>query len=313
MRTRIWLCGMIVAVATFGSFSYQSAVTAPAVPAKPEAQLTQDDRDDLASKLMERVNIAEPMKNITLKQALDFLGELKEVTILVDHKSFATAQGMAVALNGDEESVMGLPVSLPAAKKIRFATILKHVLDQVDAVALLYPDHIKIVGTNRAQTLTNPNLKAYGSNDLEDPAVESVGDIVRSIPLVNVNFAEKTLEGALKEIEVRTNRTIVLAPQGGDKAKTLVTARFTNVPVDTAVTALAEMAGLKMARRGSVLLVTTAERAKEFDPPAPFGVGGGFLSGLSGFPYMPADGVEDLKKRVAELEKTIVELKKEKK
>ena len=134
---------------------------------------------------------------------------------------------------------------------------------------------------------------------------------MRSIPLVNVNFTEKPLQEALREVETRTNRNVVLAPQAGDRAKTPISTRFTNVPVDTAVATLAEMAGLKMARRGNVLLVTTAERAKEFDPPPP-AIPPGF-----GFPCNPLlqfdPQAEDLKKKVAELEKTVAELKKDKK
>jgi len=104
------------------------------------------------------------------------------------------------------------------------------------------------------------------------------------------------LEDALKEIELRTDCTIILANQAAESKKTPITARFTNVPVDTAVAAVAEMAGLKMVRNGNVLLVTTAARADEFKRVS-----------------LPSDqSSEDLKKKIAELEKTIGELKQKK-
>jgi hypothetical protein len=315
MRARIWLGGTALAtVAMIGLFALSGAAPAPA--AKPDSKSPLDDRDEIANKLMERVTIDKPIVNVQLKDVLEFLSDNHNLTLLVDGKTFKTDGGAAaVALNGpDDDAILNRQISVPVMKKVRLATVLKHVADEIEGVYLLYPDHIKFVGAGRAQTLIRPNLKHYGvADDVNDPPAEALDKIICSIPLVNVNFIERPLQEALREVEIRSNRSIALSSLVGEKGKTLITTRFTNVPVDTAVATLAEMAGLKMASKGNVLLVTTSERAKEFDPPPPLLPQG---LGFPGFPNLPSQTdqqAEELKKKVAELEKTIAELKKDKK
>ena len=134
-----------------------------------------------------------------------------------------------------------------------------------------------------------------------------------SINLLTASFTEKPLQEALKEIELRTNSTIVLANQAGENGRAFVTARFTNVPVESAVATLAELAGLKMARKGNVLLVTTQERADEFAPgPAPEAPPAPMPGGIAPMPAAADQSIEALKMKVAELEKAIAELKQKK-
>ncbi len=308
MRTSTWAGGLILAsVAVVGWFSSQVAFPAPSAPAKAVEKAPVDDRDELANKLLERTTLKDPLMNVTLKDALNFLSEKYEVTLLVDQKSFGQGGAAAAALNAADDGMLGQPINVPVMKNVRLGTIIKHVADQVDGVYLIYPDHIKLVGIGRAYTLTRPVRDAApaGPNDPEpDSEMESPQDIIRSIPLVTVSFNDKPLPEVLKDIETRTNRTIILGNQAADKIKTTISGRFTNVPVETAVATVAEMAGLKMVRKGNVLLVTTDERAKTFDPPpSPAAFGHGL------FPMLDPNSVEELKKKLAELEKTVEELK----
>lgn len=303
-------------ISIVGWLSTPMMPAAPSAPQKAESKAPIDDRDDLMNKLMDRITIDKPMRGTTLRDVLAYLDDRLDLTILVDYKSFDNQGGGAVALNADEESIINQLVTLPAMKNVRVATILKNVADQIDAVYLLEPDHIKFVSLSRAETLTRP--AKHANVDENDMATENQADLVRSVALLNVNLQDKPLQDALREVESRTNRTIVLAPQSGDRGKTPITTRFTNVPVETAVAALAEMAGLKMARKGNVLLVTTEERAKAFDVPVPSApaqnilapcnpLGGGF------FNLAATDAnVEELKKKIASLEKALEEIKKEK-
>jgi hypothetical protein len=300
MRTRLIVAVTCISAAIItGWFATQAATPAPQAVAKDEKKAISDDRDDLSAKLMQRVTLDKPLENVALKDVIEFLSDKYELTILVDGRSFNGAA--AVALNGADE-ILNFQINVPVMKNVRLATILKHITDQIDGVVLLYPDHLKIVGTARAATLTNPPAREYQPDG--DDSQDSLNDIIRSIPLVHANFKEVSLQDALREVELRTNRSIVLTPQAGDKARTSITARFTNVPVDTAVATLAESAGLKMARKGNVLLVTTADRAREFAPPPnpslSFGLGGVLVSDPQ---------IEELKKKVADLEKTIEGLK----
>ena len=308
MRTRLTFGVLFVASAVLvGWFGSQTALPTAAAQAKDEKKAIADDRDDLSAKLMQRVTFDKTLDQVPLKDAIEFLNDKYDLTILVDARSFDGIGAAAVALQAEDE-VFQRQVSVPAMRNVRLATILKHVADQLDGVYLLYPDHIKIVSIHRAFALTHPPVHEYQPQD-QDPGIDH-NELVRSIPLVHVSFKEVSLQDALREVELRTNRSIVLASQAGEKAKMMISARFTNVPVDTAVATLAESAGLKMARKGNVLLVTTAERAKEFAPPAlPNLQGlGGFGFGLGGLPQDPQ--VEELKKKVADLEKIVDELKK---
>jgi len=319
MRARIWFFGPAFAAAVvIAFFTLSGAVPAP--PAKPEPPAPQDDRDAMAAKLMARVTIDKALADVPLKDVLEMLSEKHDLTILIDKKSFGDGAPLAAAVNAQDNAVLDKPISIPAVKKVRLATIFKMVGDQIGGGYLLYPDHIKFVGAGKLETLTNPLPKNFGVP--EDPeAPESRENIVLSIPLVNVNFEDRPLRDALRDVEIRTNRSIALAPQANDRGNIPIKTRFTNVPVDSAVATLAEMAGLKMARKGNVLLVTTVERAKEFEPPPPAPLFG--LNNLNNLlpnnllpnnsPQTPDAQVEELKKKVAELEKTIAELKKEKK
>jgi hypothetical protein len=336
MRTSRWISGLAVAVpAIVGLFFLQFA--APAQPAKPDTKPIADDRDELANKLMERVTLKDPIENMPLKEALRFLSEKYNITLLVDRNSFADNGAAQVAIGADNEpSVLNQPINVPAMKNVRLATVIKEIADQIHGYYLIYPDHIRFVDAGRAYALTKP-LNADWSverptNLANCPGADPNNDffvppdyLLKSgmDPLVTMSFSEKPLEDALKEIETRTNRTIVVANQAAENKKTPITARFANVPVDRVVETIAEMAGLKMFRKGNVLLITTAARAKELDPapqPRPQvmaigGIGGGIdptLRLVAPAPGPADQSIEDLKKKVADLEKAMAELKQKK-
>jgi hypothetical protein len=308
MRASTRLGGLVFAsvasLAVLGWLWAQVGLTAPA-PAKAPDKGFLDDREELANKLLERVTLKDPLENVALKQAVDFLGDKFGLTVIVD-RSLGGGDPAAVALNGNED-VLNQPISLRVMKNVRLGTVLQAIVDQVNGVYLIYPDHIKIVSAARAFTLTKPVLRTYSGvdPDPQDAQMEPADALVRAIPLVTTSFRERPLTEALRDIEVRTNATIVLSNQAANEAKTQITARFTNVPVESAVATIAEMAGLKLAHKGNVLLVTTADRAAEFDPPPAKPVMpafGGAALGLN-------PGVDELTKKVAELEKAVGELK----
>lgn len=328
MSARIWLgCSVLVAASFIGWFSSSAAAPLPPVP----KAVPLDDRDELANKLMERVSI-DKIEKVALKDVLASLSEKHQINLLIDPKGFPINEPvsslMAVSLNqADDESVPNRQITIPAMKKVRLATVLKMIADQIDGGYLVEADHIKFVGWAKAYTIANPRMKNYTSHSAEDadPEIDSGrvlpnSEIFKNIPLVNAHFTERPLSEALREIGSRANWSVVLSPQTEEEGKTQVTARFANVPVDTAVATLAEMAGLKMSRKGNVLLVTTAERAEEFDPPhvSPQvkeggGLGGGGLSNLPNNAAQTDPTVEELKKKLAAVEKAIEGMKKDKK
>jgi type II secretory pathway component HofQ len=56
---------------------------------------------------------------------------------------------------------------------------------------------------------------------------------------------------------------VVADPKAGKELQTKITAQFNNVPVDTALRLVVNMAGLSMVRLDNVFYVTTPENAKQ--------------------------------------------------
>jgi hypothetical protein len=82
------------------------------------------------------------------------------------------------------------------------------------------------------------------------------------LPVVTVDIAKQPLESALKELVKESGFNIVLNVCAKEKADVNVTGDFVNVPLDTAVRILADMADLKPVLLDNVLYVTTKENAK---------------------------------------------------
>ena len=79
-------------------------------------------------------------------------------------------------------------------------------------------------------------------------------------PLVTAHFNKVPLEAALKDLGRSNN--VVLDSRAAKEGQTPVTADLTNVPLDTAVRMLADMAGLRVVPLDNVLYLTTPENAK---------------------------------------------------
>lgn len=92
---------------------------------------------------------------------------------------------------------------------------------------------------------------------------------------------------AAKQLANDTGANVVVDPRLGDKAKKAVTLKLDDVPLETAVRLLAEVADLRAVRMSNVLFVTTPDKAKvlredsdgpttpsPLNPVFPFGGGG---------------------------------------
>jgi hypothetical protein len=132
---------------------------------------------------------------------------------------------------------------------------------------------------------------------------------------VNVDVEKADLAGALRKLARETGTNVVIDPKSAKEATTPVTLQLDDVPLDTAVRLMTEMAGLKAVRVGNVLYVCSKAQAAELrqDPdlvpggggPAPndipvpvpvprggFGPGGiqilpGIIPGGPGLPALP--------------------------
>lgn len=74
---------------------------------------------------------------------------------------------------------------------------------------------------------------------------------------------------AVKQLAIDTGANVVVDPRLGDKSKKPVTLKLDDVPLETAVRLLAEVADLRAVRSSNVLFVTTVEKAKDFRDDGP--------------------------------------------
>ncbi len=176
--------------------------------------------------------------NTAFKEALDFLADRYDLTIVVDSNAF-TAIGV--------EKVDEQPVQLPKMAGVRLRDVFRFLLAQVrgenhDATYLIRPDYIEITTTLRA-----------------DPQ-RWVGADRRHAPKVDAEFNGEELEDALRALAYSSGINVVL--DGRTVEKSSVTATLREMPLDAAVRVLADMAGLKMVVMPHALYVTSAENAK---------------------------------------------------
>ncbi len=133
------------------------------------------------------------------------------------------------------------------AKEMKLKTAIRTVAGQHGLSFAVVGDHVLV---SSEDIVCQRQLKQRVSFDLDDVA-----------------FAK-----ALTDLSRNTATNVVLDPRMAKKAaEAKVTLKLDDVPLETAVRIIAEMAGLKPARMGNVLFVTSEERAdklKDHDQPA---------------------------------------------
>ena len=190
--------------------------------------------------------------NTPLKEALDHLSDVYGIRIVID-----TALLKLVVQEGEVENA---PVKLATLKGPSLSTVLRLLLAQVDtAVAYrIQPDFVEITGVRTCSRCTgratiSPRSRARRSTRPRRWP--------RSLPGW-MPIWTSPLEEALRELSDLTGVNIVLDGRAGDKGRTPVTARLTDVPLDNAVKVLADMADLTPVVVGRVLYVTSKDNAK---------------------------------------------------
>ena len=201
-------------------------------------------RGPLASRLTSRVEFPgfEADPKFTLAEALLNLEKHYDLTFEVNEAAFK-AEGV--------DDVKAVPVAergIPKMTDVRLDTVLRKVLARVPAQSgatyLVRADGIEITtGARLAQ-------EVWGNN--------YTGPF---LPLANATFDKRPLEDALRELADAADFTILVDAKVAEKARTPVTARLTNVPLDMAVRLLADMADLKSFLVANVLYVTSEKNA----------------------------------------------------
>lgn len=189
---------------------------------------------------------------ITLSSVLKSLSDRLRVEHKLDvdfhiNEAAFKAEG-AVESVKDLHPVASLP--LGAVRKATLENYLRTVLDRVNVGSgvtyVLRKDGIEITTVNAARA------QIWGGH--KGPY----------LALVHTQFDKKPLDEALKELVDLTDHNIVLDVRV-ENGKQPVTARFLNTPLDTAVTLLADMAGLGIYMQDNVIYVTTRENALRWE------------------------------------------------
>jgi hypothetical protein len=199
---------------------------------------------NLRRKLAEPVTLDAGLDpNTPLKDALEFFGGRYDISILVNDDAF---QAIGVGNPGDS------PVYLPKMSNVPLRQVLHKLLshlkgdEQHRGTFLIRDDHIEVTTTRHA----NPALW--------------IGQARQGVPVVSCDFDREPLAEALRQLSESTGISVVLDPRS-DKARKTLTAALDNVPLDTAVGLIADMADLKAVSLDNVLYVTGRENAKELE------------------------------------------------
>jgi hypothetical protein len=166
------------------------------------------------------------------------------VRLEVNEDAFAIAGAKDVQLTPIAER------PLPRMRNVTVSTVLRKILTEVSKKQNVSVTWI-VRGDVVEITTVDAVRKEFYPGRLEGPFP----------PLVHADIEKLALADALKLLGDQTGGNVVLDVRAGEKGKTPVTARFSNVPLDTAVRLLADMADLRSVEVEGVLYVTSKENA----------------------------------------------------
>jgi RNA polymerase sigma factor (sigma-70 family) len=127
------------------------------------------------------------------------------------------------------------------------ASILRTVLARIPAQS----GAVYVLRTDTVEITTAAALRKELGMPGQRPLLPLVWDVLENVPVGQ----------ALGRVAEFSGYPVVIDPRVADKVKTNVDAQLNNVPTDTAVRLLANMAGLSVARLDNVFYVTTRENA----------------------------------------------------
>jgi hypothetical protein len=175
----------------------------------------------------------------TLSEALESLAARFNLSFDINEHAFKKADIKEV-----HKIEIASPNTIPAMNT-RLGTALKKVLSHVS------PSVTYIIRDDKIEITTMEAIRKEFFADRPDGPLP---------PLVAGTFEKVPLQAALRELAHAGN--IVLDIRAAKEGETAVTADLVNVPLDTAVRMLADMAGLKVVPLDNVLYVTSKDNAR---------------------------------------------------
>jgi RNA polymerase sigma factor (sigma-70 family) len=221
----------------------ETAPPAEAVAEQPK-EISAARYRELRDKLSRPIDINRPIEaNTSLSLAMDFLSDRYDLTILINPVGFPEEV--------DGKSIEKQPIQLPRMRGIPLGDVLRWLVEQVNGAYVIRSYYIEITTPERI----NPGAWTKEGFDR------------RKVPTVGATFQQRPLGEALSEIVHLTGINVVLDTNhlSAEQAKTVITAQFDNVPIDSAVRVVADMADLRPVALDGVLYVTTRERAQALE------------------------------------------------
>ncbi len=230
-----------------------------------------DDGADIAEKLMERIDL-DKYDRVFLRTALEVLSEKIGFSIILDYTALQAVQDDDV----DGRKVLEeRPITMPSMKRVRLETILRLILDQVNAEFILMPDHISVTSATVKDYVSGPARILRELNQSYDQPTDQLDRsfTARYTANVTMKFRDVPVGEALNAVATRTGRSFTLASDSTDKSRTVISVSLNNLPYESAISTLAEAAGLRAFRNGNAIVVLSAARAKTLEIPQESGGG----------------------------------------
>jgi RNA polymerase sigma factor (sigma-70 family) len=204
--------------------------------ASPEGKITAEQRAKQWREKLDTPTAFDVDPNTPLKEVLAFIAERYGITILIDARAFVTE---ASSQEDPPQDIGSFPITIPKLVDVKLSTILRTVLVQVDGDYYTKDDVLMVV----------PRKQIESGRLFRQP--------------VDAVYKKRQLVLALEELQNMTGVSIVLDVRLQDIAKPMeITADFRNVPLETAVRVLADMADLKSVVMDNLIYVTSKENAK---------------------------------------------------
>ena len=215
----------LIAVAVLAVLVPTAVLAAPASPSN-DAKKTEGPAEKIRKALDQTIDL--DMTDQSLNQAITQLREQTKLNIVLDRMTVINLMGM-----DPEQS----PVTLKL-QGVKVRSALRTMLSQ-------YNLGFAIVGETVVVTT-------------EDMAMHR-----QMKQRVNVELDNVKLDAALKQLSKETATNLTVDPRVAKDAQTAITLQLEDVPLETAVRLMAEMADLKPVRVGNVLFVTSKTNATE--------------------------------------------------
>jgi hypothetical protein len=219
----------VALLAVAGALVSSAALAAPAIPA---ADKKADSPAEKVRKILDQIAETVNIENQALANALNVLHDQTKINFMLD---LPTVQQMGIDPTGMQNPQQVVNVQM---ENVKWKTVLRSILGQYNLSYAVIGDTV-VVTSEEAAMLKQMHQR------------------------VNVDLDKVPLAPALKQLARETATNLLVDSRVQKEAQNPVTLQLDDVPLETAVRLMAEMAGLKPVRVGNVLFVTTKATAAE--------------------------------------------------